>query len=66
MSPEQNPISDPLVEEVRETRRRLVEEHGGLRGWVDHLEQAQEHVPRQRLLRRGDAIRQGAGSDEDS
>ncbi len=32
---------DPLIDEVRETRARLVREHGGLRGWVAYLQEQQ-------------------------
>ena len=38
-------FSDPLIDEVRATRRRLVREHGGLRGWVAHLRQEQDKHP---------------------
>ncbi|MGD0518194.1 MAG: hypothetical protein ABSA26_11725 [Thermoguttaceae bacterium] len=34
-------LHDPLIEEVRATRQRLVEEHGGLNGWIDHLQEEQ-------------------------
>lgn len=33
--------SDPLIDEVRETRARLIREHGGLRGWVQSLQEQQ-------------------------
>jgi len=33
---------DPLIDQVRETRARLIREHGGLRGWVRHLQQEQQ------------------------
>lgn len=39
----QNP--DPLIDQVRGTRQRLIEEHGDLRGWVDHLQQMQRQHP---------------------
>lgn len=32
---------DPLIDQVRETRARLVREHGGLRGWVVYLQEQQ-------------------------
>ena len=38
-------FSDPLIDEVRERRRRLVRKHGGLRGWVAHLRQEQARRP---------------------
>jgi hypothetical protein len=38
-------MSDPLIDEVRETRARLVREHGGLRGWVAHLQEQQRKHP---------------------
>lgn len=34
---------DPLIDEVRETRARLVREHGGLRGWVAYLQEQQRN-----------------------
>lgn len=36
---------DPLIDEVRETRARLVREHGGLRGWVAYLQEQQRMRP---------------------
>ena len=38
-------FSDPLIDEVRARRRRLVREHGGLSGWVAHLRREQEKHP---------------------
>jgi hypothetical protein len=38
-------IRDPLIDEVRETRARLVREHGGLRGWVAYLQEQQRNRP---------------------
>ena len=35
------PYSDPLLDQVRRTREELVRKHGGLRGWVEHLQQVQ-------------------------
>ena len=34
-------MPDPLIDEVRNTRDRLVREHGGLRGWVAYLQEQQ-------------------------
>ena len=34
---------DPLIDEVRETRARLVREHGGLRGWGVYLQEQQRN-----------------------
>jgi hypothetical protein len=45
-------MPDPLIDEVRETRARLVREHGGLRGWVEYLQEQQQkrpEKPRQQL-----------------
>ena len=39
-------MPDPLIDEVRETRARLVREHGGLRGWVAHLQEQQRKRPK--------------------
>lgn len=38
-------FSDPLIDDVRATRRKLVRKHGGLRGWVAHLRREQEKHP---------------------
>lgn len=46
-------MPDPLIDEVRATRERLVREHGGLRGWVEHLKQLQKQHP-DRLVSRGE------------
>lgn len=40
---------DPLIDEVRANRRRLVREHGGLSGWIAHLRQEQQKH-REKLL----------------
>jgi len=37
---------------VRQTRERLVREHGGLRGWVEHLRKLQEQHP-EKIVYRG-------------
>ena len=29
---------DPIVDEVRRVRDELVKKHGGLDGWIDHLQ----------------------------
>ena len=39
------PPSDPLIDEVRATRERLVREHGGLRGWAAYVRQEQAKHP---------------------
>jgi hypothetical protein len=33
---------DPLIEQLRVTRQRLVKEYGGLDGWIDHLKAEQD------------------------
>jgi hypothetical protein len=45
MKPKQKTLSDPLIDEVRATRERLVREHGGLRGWAAHLRELQAQHP---------------------
>jgi hypothetical protein len=37
--------NDPLIDEVRARRKRLVRKHGGLRGWVAHLQREQQKHP---------------------
>ena len=49
--------SDPLVDEVRRTRQRLIAEHGGLHGWVEHLKEQQERHP-EKLVSRCDTARE--------
>ena len=47
MNEEVTESPDALIDEVRETRRRLVAKHGGLRGWVKYLRDRQkEHPPK--------------------
>jgi hypothetical protein len=31
------PYTEPLINDIRATRERLLREHGGLRGWAEHL-----------------------------
>ena len=45
MSEEETRDSDPLIDEVRATRERLVREHGGLRGWMEYLRELQQQHP---------------------
>ena len=42
-------VRDPLIDEVRETRARLVREHGGLRGWAAYLQEQQQKRPEKPL-----------------
>lgn len=37
-------IEDPVVEEVHQTRERLLEEHGGMEGFLEHIRQVQEQM----------------------
>jgi len=41
MSSAEKTFHDSLIEQVRAARQRLVEEHGGLDGWIDHLQTEQ-------------------------
>ena len=45
MTDRQAPPRDPLIDEVREARERLVREHGGLVGWVRYLRGLQREHP---------------------
>ena len=38
-------MPDPLIDEVRERRARLVREHGGLRGWGEYVQEQQRKRP---------------------
>ena len=46
-------MADPLIDQVRETRERLVREHGGLRQWVARLQEQQREHP-ERFPRRAE------------
>lgn len=50
--------TDPLIDEVRRRRERLVSEHGGLRGWVEYLRRLQKHHP-ERIISLGKTARRG-------
>jgi len=45
MKEPRKPLSDPLIDEVRARRGRLVREHGGLRGWAAYIRQEQAKHP---------------------
>jgi hypothetical protein len=45
MTNSQVPRRDPLIDDVRETRERLVREHGGLVGWVRYLQELEKEHP---------------------
>ncbi len=51
MNDQKRPKSDALFDHVRETRRRLVREHGNLQGWVKHLQQLQSQHPEKLAFR---------------
>jgi hypothetical protein len=42
---------DPIVEEVHEIRQALLEEHGGMDGYMRHIEELQATL-KDRLVRR--------------
>jgi hypothetical protein len=35
---------DPIVEEIHEIRKNLLEEHGGMEGYILHLQRLQEEL----------------------
>jgi len=37
-------FDDPIVEEVHKTRERLLEEHGGIEGFLRHIRLMQEQM----------------------
>lgn len=41
---------DPIVEEVHRTRERLLEQHGGMDGFLEHIRGLQEQM-RERVVR---------------
>lgn len=51
MNEQKTERSDPLIDQVRETRQRLVREHGGLHGWVKYLQQLQSEHPEKLVSR---------------
>jgi hypothetical protein len=51
MTDPQTPPRDPLIDEVRETRERLLREHGGLAGWVRYLQELQRQHPEKLVTR---------------
>jgi len=64
MKKDRTPLADPLIDEVRERRARLVREHGGLRGWMDHLRKVQREHPEKLVSRGKQAAERGAGRGE--
>jgi len=51
MNEQQIQTPDPIIDQVRQTRERLVREHGGLRGWVEHLKKLQAQHPEKLVSR---------------
>ena len=45
MTESDDKLVDPLIDEVRTRRQRLVEEHGGLKGWGRYLQEFQRRNP---------------------
>jgi hypothetical protein len=43
--------TDPVVDEIHEIRRNLLEEHGGMDGYMRHIEQLQAEL-KDRVVRR--------------
>lgn len=39
-----NIFEDPVVEEVHQTRARLLEQHGGSEGYAEHLRQMESEL----------------------
>ena len=50
MTGPQDQLVDPLIDEVRTRRQRLVEEHGGLKGWGRYLQEFQRRNPPQHVF----------------
>lgn len=42
---------DPVVEQIHEIRRNLLEEHGGMDGYMRHIKEL-EHALKDRVVRR--------------
>jgi hypothetical protein len=43
--------NDPVVEEIHEIRRKLLEEHGGFEGYVRHIKELEVEL-KDRIVRR--------------
>ena len=54
--------TDPIVDEVRRVRDELVKQHGGLEGWIDHL-QAMEQARTRKATKRASKPAALAASD---
>ena len=52
MNDEKQRLEDPLVDEVRRVREKLVREHGGLKGWFEALQRRQAEHPEKLVDRR--------------
>lgn len=44
-------LNDPVVEEIHEIRRKLLEEYGGIDGYLRHIQELQVEL-KDRLVRR--------------
>jgi hypothetical protein len=51
MNSSESQKTDPLIDEVREVRQHLVGQHGGLKGWVKHLQELQRQNPPKKTFR---------------
>ena len=56
MKKKETRTSDALVDQVRQTRERLVREHGGLRGWVEYLRELQRTHRKKLVSRRKETV----------
>jgi hypothetical protein len=42
---------DPIVEEIHQVRRKLLEEHGGMDGYLQHIKELEAEL-KERIVRR--------------
>lgn len=64
MSEQDPPSLEPLIDEVRANRERLVREHGGLRGWMEYLRRRQQEHPEKLVSLGKQADLDRAGDDQ--
>ena len=45
-------MRNPIVDEVQEIRQRLIKQHGGIEGYVKHLQEFEKTLPAGKLVTR--------------
>ena len=52
MTQRQEEFKDPLIDEVRERRQKLLEKYGGMEVWFRHLQEEQRRNPPKHVYRK--------------